>query len=163
MPQPQAQSLHKSDAPCAPWTTQWPRALSSEAQPACPRQMVPKANLVDNPCSILQGVTGKGPRGGGETLLSGKRGSAPCCSQCLPEPDRVSTADHPVPTTSPGPPWPPLPWTTGSVCEKPRYEWTLRNATLLLCRVIMAATGFPPYPVKFTAGRVQPEDCWKDQ
>ena len=136
MPQPRAQSLHKSDAPCAPWTTQWPRALSSEAQPACPRQMVPKANLVDNPCSILQGVTGKGPRGGGETLLSGKRGSAPCCSQCLPEPDRVSTADHPVPTTSPGPPWPPLPWTTGSVCEKPRYEWTLRNATLLLCRVI---------------------------
>lgn len=72
MPQPQAQSLHKSDAPCAPWTTQWPRALSSEAQPACPRQMVPKATLVDNPSSILQEVTGKGPRGGGETLLSGK-------------------------------------------------------------------------------------------
>lgn len=31
IPQSRAQSLHKSDAPCAPWTTHWLRALPSEA------------------------------------------------------------------------------------------------------------------------------------
>ena len=144
MPQPRAQSRRENDAPRARGQLSGPDTTFWGLGPSCPRLRVPKATLEDNPRSILQEATPTGPpRGRGDYCL-GK--GAWCVSKSLPQADGDSASGPPAPTASPGPPWAALPWTTGSVCEGPRYSGRSEMQQCFCARLSPGTTGLPPIP-----------------